>query len=685
MQTLLGAVKGAAVKFRGWAAADPANSAVWGLALAASVAVCFLVCRFTLQSDMNWDTAIDIQVARSLGTSFSYEGVFQPAAVYDPFVSTNGPIQYIGGAAYAVTHNIDAALVAGALSSTLVLLVGLMLIRPWLSFVPLALIFIWPTYYMLSTQFLGELWAAGCCLVAVALLEGCRPTSSVRAALLDRRALLAACFLGLAIASKLIIALGIPFLIFGAVYRTLRTATPPPGLAAFSAILTATVLTTISVLVFFLQVAFAVLHTVRAPWALLVIPRTFMDYVLGHLNEAGPHRLGFASLGHIIAGSDPAVLALVLATAVALALARPEYAPFAVVELGTWVNYGLDPAQWERRLMPMFLIGLALGSRELVLLSARYWPRARSVAVHAAAVAVVLALVAATSPTRNVPSAEADPLRRYAVLLIQEGTDHSHANEYHYGAGLVAALRKVRYILTRSAWFAEFPEISDFWNLQFYDRMASTNAQLWDQRGVALLFDRYNYTWPVATETGNCGRVIYVDGPLLLCRPRSDEPLDYQPSISSLALAHAAIVDLSAARWRLGPGMRLLHGRDGNAYAYMGSGKESGDERATLNLSVTPGATYVFSVRVDPTGISVGQFDLYVDTPDAQSTYSIVYGGVGPLTRYSTPPWTCPPHVREVQLAMQVNGTLLPRRRALTFVAPELLVLRAEGSGQHVR
>ena len=640
-----------------------ASISTLALSIIVAIVTCYLVARFALQTPMSFDTAASLEVAKSIGTNFSYEEIYIPRHVYDPVLTTGGPLLYVGGIAYALTHNIDTALVAGAVSSMVVLLVGLMLLRPWFSVIALVLLFIWPSYSYLSTSFLGELWAAGAVLIGLAAMERITATLTPSNLVSDKRIWLAAAFFGVAIASKLIMAFAILPVAFASAYDQLAPRSwDQIARNLMRSLAVAIVVSVMAGVVFFLQVAFAVLHTVRSLEGLVAAPGIFLNFITDYTGT-GTSTPGFELFGHLSGVAQLAnfrshlVLLLIVVAGIVLVISKPSYGLLVLVTSILWLGYGSGPGQWERRMLPMFLIILALGLREMLRLVAQVASRRRLPApvFEICLVGIIALIVLIANPVIGATADHrADKQRRYAVEV-------TGGHQYHYGTGLIMKLREQPYVLT-SGWYGQFPAISDFWNVQFYDRMAPENAQLRNQ-DAALLFDSNYHDWPVTSQSGNCASVIYVDGPLVLCRVRKDVPLAYQPAASILP-----------SGWNLTGDMYRASGGPHGAtdYEYVGTGVPD-NELATRIVPVHPGDVYVFSAWVDPSKIVDGEFDLVIDPPDGRSSYAVVFDPVGSPSRYSTAPWLCPPGVTHVMLGMQLVRTTVANGEKLKFSEPTLM------------
>lgn len=642
-----------------------------GCALIA-IATCWFVAYLTLGQDLGLDAARFLGVARSIGTTFSYEQLNFPATVFDPNITIGGPMMYIAGAAFALTHNIEAAFVAGTVSGTLVVLVGLALMRRSFVVLPAVFLLIWPFYYVVSTTFYGEIWSAGALLIGLWAMEQIQAPLTPRGLINDRRIWLACICFGVAVASKLLIGFAVFAVVFAVVYDQ-QAARGWNAIArnALRALVTDVTVCAASGAVFFVGVAFAVITTVRSVAGVADVPTAFVHYLGLNFGDAASTYASSGLAAEVSSFSSHPVLLLAGLAAVILLATRPSYALLVIITGGLWL---VDDVS-ERRLVPMFLIILALGLREALRLAGSVaaelqWP---AMGAQSLLVAVVIAFVLladhGVAPALPAP----DPQQKYAVDLVD-----GRFAEYHYAPRLVSVLRGHPYVLTDGWW--RLPEITDFWGQEFYDRMAPENAHLWDEDAV-LLFDRDNTSWPPTTVAENCGQIIYTDGPLVVCRPRNDRALDYQASAPPFPPGvEVRNVSFETAQWDTTTNMHaaLSGPRGSRDYEYTGTGTSDDVESAILTVPVYPGRTYVFSAWVDPTKLTtaavgdVGEFDLLIDTTDNRSTYAGVFSPVGPPARYSTSAWVCPEGVTRVNLVMQSIHTVIPRGQRLKFAEPVL-------------
>lgn len=640
------------------------------------LATCYFVALLTLRQPLGYDAARFLGASESIGTTLSYEELNFPPTVFDPNITMGGPMLYLAGAGFALTHNSDVALVVGTVSGTLILLVGLALLRWWLTLLPAALLPLWPMYHYVSTSFVGELWSGGMLLIGLAIMERMPTRLDARKLLADRRIWFACLCFGVAMASKLLISFAVFAVAFATIYERdkahdlkgyVRDGMRALGLAVLVCVMSAAV--------FLASVCVAVTLTTRSLLGLADLPSALAGYLAMNFGDAGMARASHLSVVTQADNFSSHLVLLIAAMAAIVLLAkRPSYMIFVIAAAGLWLVYDMN----ERRMVPMFVIILALGLREAMRLAAqsaqaRGWSATGAQAALATALLVFVVVANPAIGATGIPPA--DPLRRYAVE-IQDGPS-GYIYDYHYRPRLISVLRAHRYVLTDHVWM--LPEITDFWGIEFYDRMALENAALWNSDTV-LLFDRDNPFWPTTTVAGNCGRVLYSDGPLVVCRPRGDVPLSYQPSPPPFA-ANAVVyeVTLDTQRWVLTPKMRAQDGPGGSVYySYVGTGSPVGVEGATLSVPVEPGRTYVFSARVDPSHIAtagpgnVGEFDLLINPLNNKFTYAGVFSPEGPPSRYATSPWLCPPGITRVELVMQLVWTAVKAGQHLSFSDPIL-------------
>ena len=133
-------------------------------------------------------------------------------------------------------------------------------------------------------------------------------------------------------------------------------------------------------------------------------------------------------------------------------------------------------------------------------------------------------------------------------------------------------------------------------------------------------------------------------------------------------------VRLATSDWTPSAGIHTVSSRNGGTlqFVYYGTGFAAANEYITRIVAVTPGNLYRFSVLVDPSQISAGEFDLKIDRADGVATYSSVFHGAGKPGRFTTPEWTCPKGIHQALLGMQIVGAVVRPGGKLAFSEPVL-------------
>jgi hypothetical protein len=218
--------------------------------------------------------------------------------------------------------------------------------------------------------------------------------------------------------------------------------------------------------------------------------------------------------------TNHAVIITIGICALMLVYARPVFSLF----IGTVIVLACIGNLDERRMLPMYLLILSLGAREIVPCVQRLWPwggARQALTAWFAPVALILGFL-----FLNVFVGQGfkkkfygDPNRNLALGATYRG--------YHFHRELIDVLDQQRYILTSGWW--QFPELSIRYNLHFHDRMAPQNASIPASQAALFFSTVFSQAWPQTTVEGNCASVIYREGPLVVCRPRANVPISYHP------------------------------------------------------------------------------------------------------------------------------------------------------------
>ncbi len=624
------------------------------------LAGCVLAGYFALHAPISRDSAFGLQWAHSIGTSFKFQMTEVPRLIYPPTLSNGGPLMYAGGLGYALTHSVDGSIAVATVSGFAMLEVGLILLDPWLGCVAVAALFVWPIFGYLSTAFLAEFWATGLTLTGLAVFARAQSAPTIAKLFADRRTWFALFLFSLGTWSKVVAC----FAILGVIFATLFAREQPRNVASAAlntlrALALTAVCCAIIGVMFFLEFGFAIVHTLRSVQGALSVPSLFRELLEGMtgLASGGQHAQVITFAEQFGKYSNGHLLEAIIAAAVILVVSKPSYSLLVFLAAMLWLHFGMD----ERETLPAFFTILALGLRETlaVIAAAAHRYRLPAPAFKTLALAGVLVFVAVNTPGLGAPPA--DPDRRYGANLSQ--------GYMHYSPAMVQDIKAHAYVLT--AGIDAMPQIGTSWGLTFYDRMAPSNAYLWNEDNV-LLFD----VAQSATVADNCSSVIRTEGVIVLCRARKDVPLAYLPVV--MPPGRRRTIDLRARPWNTAAGFqRGSAGPHGSAdYHFAGTGAVNtglAQEAVTLAVPVQPGNAYVFSAWVDPSNLNAAgdeKFDFIIY--DAAGVYANEWWPVGPPGRYALQPWVCPPGIHRVTLGMGMTASALSSAQVLKFSEPAL-------------
>lgn len=499
------------------------KAAVWVWPTVAVVLVAMTAYYRSIQP-LQYDESYNLQVARSLAEHFSYSTLYAPPQILNPAITTNGPAQYIAALVLLLTHNVIlTAIIASALAMLLVAL-GAYLVRPWLVAVIAILFLRWDVFFYVATNFVGEMWAVGFALLAFVFLRRGLESGTFADKAVRKYILGAIAFFGLAISSKLLIAIAILALLVG-VLATDGARKHLAGLPLVQYVIIGTTYIGGSAIAAFVVVmAFSVLHSVRHVSDALALVSLISGFVAHHFLIAHTaHAGGSLPLLSRLHDVNAAVAVLFVAAVGLLTWRNPAYLAIAAVTLLPFIAYNFS----ERQLAPFIVLTLVFGLEEgrqlCAQIDGRLGLQKGVVALATGFVGVLfVALVCHLANIRFIGTTFEKEARAastpYAVSTSR--------GEYYYHAGLISAIKNQKYVVTSGWW--QFPEISIRWGLQFYDRINAANSSLTGRRDVALLLDNGNRYWPLTSVDANCGKILYTDGPLVLCRYKPGVSLNYQ-------------------------------------------------------------------------------------------------------------------------------------------------------------
>lgn len=481
-----------------------------------------IAARLSMARPINFDEAYNLQIAKSIGTSFCYCTRYRPERVFPVEESTNGIVQYVGGAFFAFTQSPDVAKTGTVAAAMLVLGAVLLLLDPWLVLLTALLFFVWYVLVYVSINVFGEPWAIAFSLLGIFLLRKCDLTAALRTLLTSRAFLAAVACFGIAAESKLLAALVIVPVAWAITVQ--RGGGKTYAVRASRATCITAAVGAGTALMLLLLVAFSVIHSMRtidvgAIWQI------FSGFISNMAAQGQGQAQSFdaAHVAQILSRFDsPIVLALLVLSTAVLLYVNWAYLFFVLVTLTWWLHYGANERHAVISLFVMIILAGLEGHALIERVSSERRTSSVKLALGACGLlaAVALAVGLASHATFDAPGAIKPIPNREDVVQTAEG-------RYHYSERLVNMLRHERYVVA-SGW-GQFPEITLREHLEFYDRMSPANAAL-PRSQVVLLFDKGNTNFPLTSIRGNCERVLYTEGPIILCAVRRDVPLDFQPA-----------------------------------------------------------------------------------------------------------------------------------------------------------
>ena len=597
-----------------WATLGRAFCLAVGLSLVATVN------HFADYPHIAFNDAWNLEIAQSLSSDFCYCKTYSPRRVFPAEESSNGPLQYVGAFFFKVgNNNPDIAMTGTATVGTLLIVVALFILEPWLVILAAILFLAWPAFDNLSFLFLGEIWAIGFALLGIGLLRRTALPGNLLKLLWTSNFILACVCFGLAMESKFLSIGAIAPIVFALAYQKLaRPGLWPTVLNLIRAAVVSAMTTLGGLVVLVLAIAFSVAHSTRSfdVHAMTQASVAFMSFMLS-TGQIQSEALTLANLLDRIAHFSSALVVVFFFVSSAVLIYRnwTYLVPVAVV-LAMWLKVGAD----ENHIVIAFYLIIVLGALESEALVRRLaTERGLSVAnVNAVLAALVLIVIWRTIPT---------PIHIFRITPEDRHTVATSLGAYHYTPMLAKMLRGQKYVATSGWW--EFPELSIREGLRFYDRTSPSTALL-PKDQVALLFDKGNKLSPITSVESNCGRIIYEEGPMVLCHARADHDLDFQlhtvlnpvlPTRGPNLLANPSFSQGSKG-WIVGtPAMKTKYDAS-HARVMISLSDAVGAKMLTQDLRLRSRDTVVVKATVTVSGASLprlaGADVIFIDTVDGQ-------------------------------------------------------------------
>jgi hypothetical protein len=499
--------------------------------------------RYAAYVPIHFNEAYNLQIAQSIARYGCYCTTYFPRRVFPVEESTNGIPQYVGAAFFAATHDPDAVVIGTATLGTAALVVALLFLEPWLVAVSCILFRTWTSYFFVSTQFEGEIWALAFAVFGIALLRkyrnvdgdpatdapitpyGDAMNSASRASLMlrDRKVLMAIVFFALAMECKLLVAIAVFPIAFAILARKSDARSRSTMIDSAIGVLAISVA---SFAILFLLIAFSVVHSTRGAFDVGSVGNAFFGFI-GNMISQGQNAAGstVGFFARIASFFDPMALVVFCVASIILLGANVAYFPLAAVTI-IWF-FGFGRGGIERHMVMSLYLTTIMGAMEARAMLGRFAMSGKA-AIRTYCVVAVCAfgVFLAVNTLVGRPFIGKVFEQQVAAGYDREHVIRTSANaSTHYTRRLVEAIRREPYVVTSGWW--QFPELSIREGLSFYDRMKPQNDSL-PKGQVALLFDEGNRLWPPTSRQANCGKVLYREGSIVLCRVRADVAIDYQ-------------------------------------------------------------------------------------------------------------------------------------------------------------
>lgn len=572
-----------------------ARLVTYGVSIVVGLTLVLAVNRYAAYPHIDFNAAYNLQIAQSIGNDFCYCTTYSPKTIFG-LSSANGAIQYVGAFFFAVTHNDpDVAVRGTATVGTLLLVLALLALEPWLVVVGAILFFAWPTEFSLSLGFFGEIWGLAFAIFGIAVLRRMKMPAEMPALLRSRGFILACVCFGIAMEGKLLIVAAFGPIVFAIAYAKIVQPSYrewPQFLNVVRAALVATVSAIAGFAVLYLLVAFSVVHSTHNLFDTGAINQAYNGYV-GFMFAQGAGQSEPDLIGHISSRiahfGSPMVLWLFFAAALVLLYANWTYALFIALSLLMWLKLGDN----EYHVVMSFYLTIVMGALEAQALLRRFALGRGLSVVKIDAAAAALALIVVLSFLSRVHFAgaamanDSPPLSADGRRIVD-----TSSGAYNYTAKLVKAIKAQRYIATSGWW--QFPELSLREHLYFYDRTAPSTVLL-PKDQVALLIDKTNVSAPVTSIRENCGSIIYAEGPIVLCHIHPGRDSDFQmhtvpnptlPTLGSNLLKNPSFAQ-GPKDWSVSPpAMKITYGKRAGGGLAIGLGNVKGAQQLIQNVKM---------------------------------------------------------------------------------------------------
>lgn len=473
---------------------------------------------------LSFDDSYNLQIAKSLANNFVYQSSYFPRYIYDHRITTNGAMQYLGALNLKVFG--DRIGLGLTLSIVVVFMLGSCLKYSVKTFsAAIVLLVSYPLFNELIATFLGEICALGFLLLGAHFTR--KKLLTTEASSYRNIDLFEAMSYGLAISTKLVLVVILPFILIG-LYCSAKRLEPK---ALIEAVLWTTVTYLWSVLVFVAFFYFSCLHSQvslilfgRDASEFIVSEPGFWRFVKHHFWQQGAlsneNMLNFHSYSRVW------VLFLLIASAVLLVRVSIGWIPFVLLTL-LMLAFG---HMHERRLFlviaPAFLLSVDRIFANFG--EAKFSPfRLSSFArfVPDISVLIIWCYVLISGLHAGMPSSLM--ASRFDATKDKLFQWRANENSFVLRAQSMEVLKTLQQDTTpvvTSGWW-QYPDLQLVLGRSFYDRMDSGVAVYLKQTPALLLFDPTNKSWP-ETSIEMCSEVLVSKPGIVLCRYKTGLPLN---------------------------------------------------------------------------------------------------------------------------------------------------------------
>ena len=490
----------------------------------------FLVIYF---QPIQFDDSYNLEVAKSLSKYFIYQSTYYPRYIYDFRITTNGLIQYI--AAFNIKMFGDRTGLALTLALISVFTLGALLKYSWKTFfAALALLLSYFYFSYLLTLFLGEMSALGFIFLGAYFTN--RQISKPEDSSLVRHSLLmsSVCY-GLAISTKLISGIVLPFIVFGLFYNSRSI----DKRLLIHAIKNTAIVYVISLVFFVFMFYFTVLHS---QVFLNLEPNTNPDIPtlsLGIIKFVRHHFFQQSGASEYMLKtqdfSNDWIFPLLILSLLIMIISSYGWIPFAVITILLIGFSGMN----ERRLF-LFITPVLLIASCYILTDIKGYFATRKGFLQYFNVTMNIMIACVWVYALINGFQRVTPLfsQTYSLYLNHSWPKFNFAQNSSFGSDyndfivgdtdkkVIEAINNEKSPVIVNGWW-QYPQLQLRSNISFYDRSVSSVAKQLQGTSPLLLFDPSINSWP-ETSIKMCSRVIIELPNVILCYYDTSLPLNHR-------------------------------------------------------------------------------------------------------------------------------------------------------------